>query len=177
MMKLLLLPSALLLFSFGHSSSSSELVSRSKRQSNSLPSNFQCNLCNKCDKPCDKTCALCTGCRLAKRLGLSLDNLEDCKRFCGRGVKGCVRICESSKRDCRYCRRLISLVCRSAAPCSKAQGERLPASVRRSASRSGPSAAGRAPGRPPRPGCAPSTSSGGVCPCSSAATATSCSAK
>merc|ERR1719356_2074976 len=105
MLRLLPLFCALTLMPASVTSSSSDVpISRAKRQTDLLPENFQCKFCNKCDKPCNKTCALCTGCRLAKRLGLSLDNLEDCKRFCGRGVKGCVRICENSKRDCRYCR-------------------------------------------------------------------------
>merc|ERR1719357_699269 len=105
MLRLLPLFCALALVPASSSSSSSDvLISRAKRQTVLLPENFQCKFCNKCDKPCNKTCALCTGCRLAKRLGLSLKNLEECKTFCQKGVQGCVRICESSKMDCQYCR-------------------------------------------------------------------------
>eukprot|EP00091_Calanus_sinicus_P021816 TRINITY_DN6625_c0_g1_i1.p1 TRINITY_DN6625_c0_g1~~TRINITY_DN6625_c0_g1_i1.p1 ORF type:complete len:151 (-),score=22.10 TRINITY_DN6625_c0_g1_i1:23-475(-) len=50
-------------------------VARVKRQSE-LPPNFQCQLCKKCEKPCRETCKLCSGCVLARALGLPPSQLK-----------------------------------------------------------------------------------------------------
>eukprot|EP00090_Calanus_glacialis_P019749 TRINITY_DN3028_c0_g2_i1.p1 TRINITY_DN3028_c0_g2~~TRINITY_DN3028_c0_g2_i1.p1 ORF type:complete len:109 (-),score=13.17 TRINITY_DN3028_c0_g2_i1:31-357(-) len=101
--KLLMFSSAVLVMSMVEAEESNNEVSRVKRQSNLLPPNFQCKFCDKCDKPCKSTCALCTGCKLARRLGFSLKNIEECRKFCRGGVNRCVQICENSKSDCQYC--------------------------------------------------------------------------
>merc|ERR1712098_546660 len=47
-------------------------VVRSKRQIDceEMPANFQCNLCSKCNSPCESECAKCSGCEIAKQYGI-----------------------------------------------------------------------------------------------------------
>eukprot|EP00090_Calanus_glacialis_P046151 TRINITY_DN8914_c0_g1_i2.p1 TRINITY_DN8914_c0_g1~~TRINITY_DN8914_c0_g1_i2.p1 ORF type:complete len:119 (-),score=24.81 TRINITY_DN8914_c0_g1_i2:89-445(-) len=85
-------------------------VARVKRQSQ-LPPNFQCQLCKKCEKPCQETCKLCSGCVLAKALRLPPTQLkalgfpvEECDEFCKDGIAGCNKICEKAEDNCKFCK-------------------------------------------------------------------------
>merc|ERR1719320_174826 len=73
-------------------------VMRSKRQSE-LPPNFQCELCDKCNVPCSKSCALCAGCELALSLGYPAPGCDPCKG----GVKACEDNCEKNQEGCKFC--------------------------------------------------------------------------
>jgi len=79
-------------------------VVRSKRQIDceEMPANFQCNLCSKCNSPCESECAKCSGCEIAKQYGIDIAGLG-CNTHCGSGVAGCVATCEANQDGCKFC--------------------------------------------------------------------------